>query len=609
MAELALFNAGTDTGASSQTPRKVYEKRWTSLEDRFNDWRPHFLECSDYILPRRGQFLTDGTKPNKGGKLNGKIIDSSATFAARTLSSGLMGGLTSPARPWFKLETDDLALREFGPVKEWLNIVERMMLQVFATSNLYRVLPTVYETIGVFGTGAMTILDETLVAPQPGKRPRVIRCQAFPIGSFRFACGDDGSVDSCYRRIYMTVGQLVQRFGEDNVSTNVLRKYNQNDTEELIEIQHVIEPNDRRIPDALGAERFPIRTAWFEVNEGSRQDSFLFRGGFPEQMLMGPRWWVDGDEDVYGRSPGMDALGDAKQLQFNTKRKAQALDKIVDPPMQGPGGLKHGPNVGLIPGAFNYVDDPAGMGIRPVYEVPPQIAAFGEDLRDLQRRISRAFHEDLFLMLANTDRREITAREVEEKHEEKLLQLGPVLERLEDELLDPIIDRTFAIMLRARRENGEPLLPPVPEELAGQNLGVEYISILAQAQRSVGTTAMDRYAGAIGQLAQLQAAVGRSPDILDKLDFDQFADEQGRLLGVPAAVIRSDDAVEALRQGRAQQERQKAQMAMAQQAAETAKTASEASLEGESVLSRVGETARDNPGGVAGATGIAVPGQ
>jgi hypothetical protein len=194
------------------------------------------------------------------------------------------------------------------------------------------------------------------------------------------------------------------------------------------------------------------------------------------------------------------------------------------------------------------------------------------DIVDVQRRINDAFYVDLFRMLSLTDRREITAREVEEKHEEKLLMLGPVLERLHNELLDPIIDRIFGIMGRNN------MLPPPPQEIQGIDLRVEYISVLAQAQRSVGIGAIERLSGFIGNIAQF------NPDVLMKFDLDQAVDEYSMMIGTPPTLIVSDAEVLKMRKARDQLQARDRQIAETQAAVSSAKEMSESNVEEPNLL-------------------------
>src|SRR5260221_11238557 len=120
-------------------------------------------------------------------------------------------------------------------------------------------------------------------------------------------------------------------------------------------------------------------------------------------------------------------------------------------------------------------------------EVRIDLSHLGQDIAEVQGRIKQAFYANLFLMMAESDRRQITAREIDERHEEKMLMLGPVLERLHDELLDPLVKRVFAIMARHR------MIPPLPRSMQPQQLTVEFISMLAQAQKAVATGAIERF--------------------------------------------------------------------------------------------------------------------
>lgn len=539
-----------------------------ALRKEFSSWRSHFEDINQYLLPRRGRFIT--SKRNLGEKLNQKIINGSAGFALNSLSAGLMGGMTSPARPWFRLTVDDLALRDLRGVKEWLDTVRHNMLQIFSKSNLYKVLPAMYEQLGAYGTAAMIV---------HGDEEDVIRCENFPIGSFYLISGPDARIQGIYREFSMTVDQMVQEFGLDNVSRRVAMEWQKGNTETWIEVNHLIEPNDERVDFPLFSDQFPFRSVWYEKSE--RKPLFLRRSGFEMFPVMAPRWWVNG-EDVYGRSPGMQSLGDNKQLQHQESRKLQAIDRITEPPLQIPGAIK---KINMMPGGRT--SRPAnGDKIEPLFNVDSRILEVREDIRDVQIRISRAFHEDLFLMLAQSDRRQVTAREVEEKHEEKLIQLGPVIERVHDELLNPLIQRTWQLMLEADQGSGQ-YVPPPPPELEGRDFQVEYISILAQAQRAVGLVGMERL------VAFAQAGASLDPTAVDKLDFDAYLEEASEMLGVPARILRGEDEVASIRAARQQSEQMAYRVQMAREGAAAAKDASQTDVgDGDSLLSRLSNMAQ-----------------
>jgi hypothetical protein len=289
---------------------------------------------------------------------------------------------------------------------------------------------------------------------------------------------------------------------------------------------------------------------------------------------LAPRWQTTGG-DIYGNSPGMEALGDIKQLQHEQLRKAQAIDYQVRPPLQVPTSMKNR-DVETLPGGVSFVDanTPQG-GIRSAFEVNLNLQYLLNDIMDCRERIRGAFYADLFLMLANATDTRMTATEVAERHEEKLLMLGPVLERLHNELLSPLIDMTFTRMVEAGV-----LLPP-PPELQGMELSVEFVSMLAQAQRAIGTNSVDRFVGNLGVVA------GMKPEVLDKFNGDAWVDAYADMLGVDPNMLVAGDQVAVIRDARNQAMAAQAQMDSMKQQAETARDLAAAKTVEPSALTNV----------------------
>jgi hypothetical protein len=514
----------------------------------------HWRELSDYILPRRGRFLVTPNQGNRGDPKTQKIIDSTGTLAARTLSSGMMAGVTSPARPWFRLTVPDRKTGQRSSVKLWLDECQKRLLKVFAKSNFYNAIHVLYEEIGVFGTGVMLIEED---------RQDVIRCRTMTAGEYYLAVGARLSVDTLYREFTMTVAQIVGQFGLEAASPTVCSLYASGQLDREIMVAQAIEPNDQVIEGRIGPAGMPYRSLYWEL--GSSQDDCLQIAGFHEMPFCAPRWHVIGN-DAYGKSPGMEALGDIKSLQIEQKRKAQAIDKMVNPPMVADVQMKNEPAT-LLPGGVTYVASANGVGFKPVYEVNPPLAGLVEDIKEVQDRIKQCFFADLFLMISQLDTVR-TATEITERKQEKLLMLGPVLERLHAELLDPAIERSFGILLR----NG--LLPPPPVELSGAPLTVEYVSTLADAQRAVATTGIERLVGFVGNLAAAK------PEVLDTINFDETVDEYADMLGVSPKILVPDDQIQQIRAARAKQAQQQQAMQTAVAAAQGAKTLSQTDVGG-----------------------------
>lgn len=540
---------------------KKYNKRLAALKSERSSFITAWMELSDNHLSHRGRFLTSDR--NKGSRHNNKQINNKSRLAARTLASGMMAGITSPARPWFRLSTSNPQLKEIAAVKEWLHQAQVTMYEVFAQSNFYNSIHSLYVELGVFATAPMGIYDDF---------ENVIHCQTYTVGSYMLAANGKNEVDTLYREYERSVAQLVKQFGIDNVSNAVKKQWESGNTEQWVKIVHIIEPNDDRDRMSPMAKDMPFRSVYYEIgSETEREDKFLKRSGFKTFPIVAPRWEITG-EDIYGTDcPGMMALGDTKALQLAERRSFQAVDKMLNPPLQGPVSLRSKVGDSLRSGEIVWVPQ-ASQGLKSIYDFRPDIPAIEAKIAQAENRISRAFYEDLFLMLANTDRKQITAREIAEKHEEKLLMLGPVLERLHTELLDPIIDITFEKL----QSNG--VLPPPPPELQGLDLKIEYVSVLAQAQRLVAVGGLERLSGYVGNLAQIW------PEARFKFDAMQSVDEYADSIGVTPGVVRSDDRVQEMQQAEQQAAQQQAAMQQGQDLAKVAKDVSQTDLSEDNAL-------------------------
>lgn len=536
-----------------QELRKRKLQRWASLQRLREPWVARWSEVTRYLLPFGGRYFTSDTNTPKASAFN-SIYDETPLHALYALTSGLMAGMTNPARPWFRLATVDYDLMEYQGVKLWLEQVTDRMRFVFARSNLYRVLPVVYEELAAFGTAVMYVLPDVKYG---------IWATPLTAGEYALACDGRGLVNTVYREFEMPVSELVDEFVRKPdgtmdwsvVSTTVKKLYDSPGTrDDPVKLLHVLEPRyqDERVPGVITGVNKPWRSMYLELNAES--DKVLRESGFDEPPGLGCRWSVRG-RDVYGVAPSFAALGSIKQLQHQQLRKGQAIDFLARPPVLLPADMR-GQEIDALPGGVSYYP-PGGSGrATNLYDVRLDLNALLGDIQDVRQRINKAFYADIFLSITNDMRlARPTAREVMERHEEKLLMLGPVLERLHNELLAPLTDRTFLYLL----EGGH--LPPPPRELEGEDIKIEFVSVLAQAQRAVGLESMDRLIGTIAALA------GNSgdPSVWDKLDKDQLIDEYAERLAIDPSLIVADENVVMVRaeRARAAQEQQQAQEAIA----------------------------------------------
>ena len=506
-------------------------KRWEALKGERQAVFPVWQEVTEFFNPYRGRYSV--TDRNMRGRNTKKILDSTPLRAQRILSAGLMSGMTSPARPWFALTPEDPELAKDEAVKAWCYDVAEIMRRVFSKSNIYRVLHTIYDELGLFGTG---------VAVLNSHYDNIVHGFALTAGEYCIADNVYGNIDTLYREFQMSARAMVEQFG-NACPENVKSQFNNGNIYAMFTVLHAIEPREERNFKSKKNTDMPYRSVYVMNN------TVLRESGYEDFPVLAPRWHV---MDTYGISPAMEALPDNKQLQVEQLRKAQGIDQQNNPTRIMPAAFKNS-GLSLLPGGIVYGNPAETQGIRSAFEIRPDLSGLLLDIEDVRKRIDAAFYADLFMMFEG-GRQTMTATEVAERQSEKMLMLGPVLERLDNELLSPLIERTFSYMMKAG------IVPPLPDNLDGQEILVEYTSVLAQAQKMTAAQSQSRFISSLGTIAQLK------PDVLDKFDADAAVDDLADALGVNPKTIISGQQVALIRQERAQQQaQQQAQMAGAAQ--------------------------------------------
>lgn len=514
------------------TLKQRLEHRWGALKTIRTDWDEHAYDLARFIAPHRSRRLTT----DKGaGKKHGAIINGSATWALRTMAAGMRAGTASPDIPWFRLKPEDDGLAEFKPVKDWLEWPMRTIYSILAASNFYEEYHTALYELGLFGTQALAHNDD---------RQNIAHFQAWTWGRYCLANDEKGRARTIYREYQDTVENVARRWGRDRLSIAARNALDSGKVDHRIDIVQAMEPYAADRWGGTAARRWSMATAYYErAGDGDR---LLFVGGADELPVHASRWEVV-LPDAYGYSPAMEALGDVKQLQLQERRKAQAIDQLGGMgAMQGPPLIR-----GVLdrqPGAYNEINGFSQQARAvPLIEVPPAtVQVMSGDVQSIEERIRHAFFADLFLMLAMSDRRQITATEVLERHEEKMLVLGPVLTRLSSELLSSVIERLFATIVRASAPlwPDAGIIPPPPAELQGEDLAIDYTSTLFAAQKAMQVGPMQQWVSLTDQIAATQ------PDALDKRNADAMVEHYADLLGVSPKVYRGDEEVAAMREAR-----------------------------------------------------------
>lgn len=541
-----------------------YQKRLSAMKLERETFIAHYKDLTEFIKPRRGRYLV--TDRNKGEATYSSIINSRATQSHRKATSGLLAGTMSPTRPWFDLETFNPDLMESAAVKDWLFQVSRKIRDIFNASNLYSMASNLLGELLLFGTGAMFHVDDF---------EDVARFYTMTAGSYMISQNDRFEVDTFIREFQWPCHSIVKRFGLGNVSRQVKEAYDKGDYDKWFDIVHVVEPNPRFNANSPLSLNKAFSSVFYEPSNINTKDSgkFLSKSGFEEFPLYVPRWDVTA-EDIYGTDcPAMQALGDIKQLQVEEKRKAQGIDKMVNPPLTGPPSVRNTP-VNQLPGGVTIYDNAGGtQELKSLYNVQLNLGELRADMDSVERRIDEAFFVDLFLAISNMEgiqpRNQL---DLLSRNEERLLQLGPVLERIHGEFLAKLVDRTFRQCVKAD------ILPPPPEELQGEELRVKFISTMAMAQRAVATQGIDRLAAFVGGIAQI------NPDAVRKLDVMQAVDEYAKAIGTPPSLIVPDEVIDAQLAQEEQQASIAAGLGAAEQMAGLTKTLSDTKTDDENAL-------------------------
>ena len=526
--------------------KKICEQRYGQMREYTLPWEAQWRQLRDYIYPFIGRF--EGEQENKGERTDNEILHGAAGLALRTLVSGFQSGITSPSRPWLRLVLADTELSEFPRVREWLDRSRDVLLSHYRTSNFYGMTQSVYRECAVFGT-ANTICNED---PKS-----VFRFRAMTCGEYMLDVDNTQRLNCMARKFSDRAFNLVSMFGLDNLPLSVVDAYKNNDTKSKFEVRQLIFENTFLDKNFFGWRGKPyISVYWMADSKtgspGGSDSGILQVTGFDELPFAAPRWGVIGG-DIYGKgSPGWEALGDCKQLQQEVDSKLTQLDILVRPPLNMPEGLRGG---NVLPGGAITVPRDAEKGAWPMYQVTPQLNELRLDINDVKMMIEETFFKPLFLAVIMGSDRQQTAREVVEKHEEKLMMISPALDSMHNEFLSPLITRDFNILMR--RE----LLPPPPDELLDSDIQVEYIGIFAQAQKMIETQKTQETLMFASSFAQF------NPEILDKINFDKALDVYADGIGASPGIVRDENEVAEIRQARAQQQQAELERTQAEQMA------------------------------------------
>lgn len=542
--------------------RKFFETRRKELDTPFEEIKSDLQELAQYFYPRSVRFLANEVnKTNR--KKNSKIIDSTPIIALRNFSSGMMSGATSPAQNWFKFKIRNYNMENDYEVKSWCAAVEKITRDTLYSSKAYDKLPIVYKQLGVFAFSTLALEADY---------DDLFTCKVLPIGSYRYAKNFKGEVDTLVREYSETAKNLVEQFGEENVSEAV-KTMNEKNPQQYVEVIHFVMPNPNYDTTKKWARNKKFISVYYE--KSSKDGKFLSESGFDKFPYIVFEAETNG-EDVYPSDcPAINALPDLKQLNTMIKEYAKAVKKIVSPPLKGPAKFKNR-TISTLP--ESYVEDVEGndAGVRPIHEVNPRILELAQEITSMKSTIKEHFYNDLFAMILNTAERGRTATEVNELKEEKMVLVSPLLEQIHSGL-----KKFFEWILEELIEVD--VLPEPPEQIQGGEFEIEFVSTLAQAQKVQKIAAMERFS-----TFTLNLAKALDPMLRFKVNGCKLIDDYGDFANIDPSQINPTEYVEQLRAQQQQKQEQQEQLAAIQQGTEMIKNIGGVDAIGANLAARLG---------------------
>ena len=518
----------------SQELRKLaseLKNNLSRLMEKRSTWESHWQEIADLMLPRKAEITKERAR---GDKRSTQIFDATGIHSLELLAASLHGMLTSSANRWFSLRYKEAVLNENDEAREWLEDSIDKMYLAFARSNFQQEIFENYHDLIAFGTSCLMVEED---------EDDIIRFSARHIKEIYIEENKKGLIDNVYRKFKLTVDQAMQKFGPENLSKEINNTHKSNPYDE-VEICHIVRPRFSYDGSKQDKKNMKFQSIYFEHGT----DHVISVGGFNESPYVVSRY-LKSSTEIYGRSPSMNALPDVKVLNKMVEHGLKAAAKMIDPPLLVPDDSMLAP-VRMTPGSLNYYRSGSRDRIEPLnIGQNTTVTLNAENAR--REAIARMFHVDQLQIQSN---RTMTATEVLQRNEEKMRILGPVMGRIQSELLEPMINRVFSIMLRNR------LFREAPPILANQEIDIEYVSPMALAQKGQELQNVMRGLELFGSLAQTMP-------VMDYIDENGLVKQLVQTLGLPARMIKSDKEVQGIRMER--QEAQQQQMQMQQQMAES----------------------------------------
>lgn len=562
-------NSQISSGENEKYTRKYLEQRRSELKDIFNAIKADLQELADYFCPNSVRFISRNV--NKPRVKSKKILDSTPLVALRNFSAGMMTGATAPTRRWFKTSVMNKGIESTWEIKDWCEKQAELTRRILYASNFYQCLPEIYKQLAVFGFSAVGLKSDF---------ETVVNFSCLPIGSYYYAKDDRGIINTLCRNYMESARNLVKEFGEDNCSDSV-REAAKKNPNQMFEIVHYVEPNMEYKKGSPISSQKEFISIYYEVGstvsqkrETEDENRFLRKSGFDKFPYVVFEASCNGEDNYPTSSIGIEALPDNKQLMKMVKEYAKAVQKMVTPSYKGPASLKN-KNLADTPGHYNETDE-NGNGMTPVYEVPPRVLELKQEINEIKESIKSIFYNDLFAMILETADRQRTATEVNELKEEKMILLSPLLEQVHCALRQ-IHDWIFFEEIRTG------IIPPIPDELVGKEIEIEFVSTLAQAMKAQNISSMERFSSFVANMAATL-----DPVLAKKINGEKMIDAYADYANIDPSQVTPSEEIAQIRAAMEQKQQQQEQMAALTQGTQLVKNMGGVDAFGADLAARLG---------------------
>jgi hypothetical protein len=522
---------------------KLYDRRWTDL----GNWRDLWQQIADVVLPQQDSFNTSWSPGQR--RTDPQIFDSTALEANERLATRMHEALTSPATMWFYLAFQDPQINQDDAAREWLDECSRRLRTAIRASNFDMIMGQAYLDLGALGSAIVGADERIPDYPSPSDDTRFhgFTFRNYFLGNVGVAEDANGIVDEVFSKFDMTAEQWVQKFAE-NAPKRALQAMADGDPDKVI-IALVCRFR-RALPAKPTGPQPPNERPWAEVWIDYSSKELVDDNGTYEQAVYTIRWRKK-SQDIMGYGPGERALPTIMTLNTAERLELAAWAKAIDPPIKTTANNIMG-DLQIKAKGLTVVRK---MDEIEQWDIRPDLQHHMIQTEDKRYQIREIFRYHSLELPPREQVGEMTAYEVSKRVEQVYRALGPTVVQMQADLLNPMLQRLFGIMIRKNA------MPPIPAALRNVQVQVNYVGAMALAQRAVELESIDRFVADALALAQ-----SGQPQATDIVDFDKTQRYKAEVMGVPAVVTRSQAEVDEIRAAREQmlQQQQQQQQLLAQ---------------------------------------------